>query len=155
MIWSERGEERQVRSSARKWSLGKFLFDSGFRREKFSSLVQNLNTARLKVERKIYHAAKYNSFLFSFPLNRTWGKIPRLKVDGNYGREGQRRRRSGFFLLFFFFFSSGVSCVNLTCLVTSEVINDFIFFILVRGRRRTVIPFEQTFMAYAIVDSYN
>ena len=55
-----------------------------------------------------------------------------------------------------FLFFNGVSCVNLTWLVSSEVINDCIyFFISVRGRRQPVIPFEQTFMDYGIDDSYN
>ena len=106
------------------------------------------------MERKIYHAAKYSSFLFYFLLDRTWRRTPRLKVDRNHDREGQRKRSSGFFLLFFYF--NGVSCVNLTWLESSEVINDCIyFFILVRGRRQLFIPFEQTFIDYVIDDSYN
>ena len=80
-----------------------------------------------------------------------------LSLNQEPGFVFQPVSRSGFFLLFFFFSFNGVSCVNLTCLVTGEVINDcsFFFFISVHGRRRPVILFEQTFMAYVIVDSNN
>ena len=128
MIWSEKSEVRQVRSNARRWFLGKF-FCYGFRREKFSSLNPNLNTARLKVERKIYHAAKYNSFLFCFVLDRTWGELLGSKLTANMAGKGNREQVPvSFCFSFLFFFFYGVSCVNLTWLVTSEVINDCNYF---------------------------
>ena len=100
---AKKSEVRQVRSNARRWFLGKF-FCYGFRREKFSSLNPNLNTARLKVERKIYHAAKYNSFLFCFVLDRTWGELLGSKLTGNMAGKGNRKEVQVSFCFSFLFF---------------------------------------------------
>ena len=54
MIWTEKKSElRQVRSNPRRWFLGKFF--SWFRREIFSSFVENLNSAEIKSRKKKYH----------------------------------------------------------------------------------------------------
>ena len=127
----------------------------------FPSLIENLNTAEIKNGMKKYYPLKYIFFFFfCFFFTGHDGKLLCSKLIGTMVEKGNEKEVKFLFsFLQYFVFVMGVPRVLLTWSVTSEAINDckmfFFLFISERGRRQPVKPFEQTFIAYVIVDSYN